>query len=83
MLLCFSTGSKIHVISPLYFTLNYSTVPEYRMPERRLRVGLKLKSEKMWVRPELSLPLSGQIKNFRSLVSFGYRIDFNHGKSAL
>lgn len=52
----------------------YTTIPQYRVSEKLINMGVEVKIGTLWVRPELSLPVSGERKTGRVICSFGYTI---------
>ncbi len=70
---CMSLGLKSGITKTISIFLRYNTIPEYRMNERRLRCGFEFTIDNLWVKPEISLPLEGQIKSCRVYCSFVYR----------
>ena len=69
---CTYAGFAWQICKDFSLLLHYSSIPEFRMKEYRLRAGIKLAMGELWVKPEISLPLTGQIKSCRVLCSFGY-----------
>ncbi len=51
-----------------------SSIPEYRRPENRIAFGVLFKEENIWIRPEISTPItSTNIVLSRFLLSFEYQ----------
>lgn len=72
---CFTVGTEINVYKAVGLTAQYSTIPDYRLSENRVRVGLFLRQRDLWVQPEISIPVGVESHNPRILCSFGYRFD--------
>lgn len=71
--MCTEAGLNIQVYKDIDAIVAYSSIPEFRQSEQRLRTGLNFHvKDYLWVTPILSFPLTEQIKSFRVLVSFGY-----------
>lgn len=71
--LCTKTGFECCISKDINFIAYYSSIPEYRQPEHRLRTGINFHlNNRLWVEPILSVPITKQIKNYRILVGFGY-----------
>lgn len=70
---CFAVGTTIHVHKDVALVAHYTTIPEYCLSEKRIRAGLDFKVQKLWVRPELSIPVEGVVKTVRVLCSMGYK----------
>ncbi len=71
---CFMLGAECVVYRALSVVAHYTTIPEYRESERRVRAGLRLDVNSLWVQPLLSIPVkSGETKSLRVAVSMGYR----------
>lgn len=49
-----------------------ANIPENRIPEKRFRLGVLFEVEELWVKPEISLPQTGDLNTSRILISFGY-----------
>ena len=71
---CFMLGAECKVYKDLSVVAQYTTIPEYRQSEKRIRAGLKLDVGRLWVQPLLSIPVeSGKTKSVRVAVSMGYQ----------
>ncbi len=75
---CFSGGVGYSFSGSIEGRLSYTTIPELRQSERRVRLGVRIRSGSLWVYPLISLPVKGYdtLQNLRILVGFGYR--FGH-----
>ena len=52
----------------------YTTVPEYRMSEKRIRAGFIFKDNNLSVSPIMSIPAKKDFKSMRVLVSMDYTL---------
>lgn len=68
---CYSMGTGLKITKDISFLLHYSTIPEYRISEKRIRLGARFRSKKLSVTPELSIS-TGKIKKLRTLCSMQY-----------
>lgn len=69
--LCYSAGLAARVHREVEVLALYSTEPEYRMSEKRLRAGLRLRSGSLSVEPAVSVAVEGK-SLVRALCSFNY-----------
>lgn len=71
---CFAAGASVNFIRPVALRLQYTTIPDYRLSEKRLHAGFDAKVGALSVSPILSIPLEGssQLSKFRVLVSCAY-----------
>lgn len=69
---CYSVHAACRIIQEMSLVLDLTNIPEYRMPEHRIVPGLLFRARKLWVRPELSIPLNDNIQFTRVLLSFRY-----------
>lgn len=71
---CFRVGATCQVYKALSLVAQYSTIPEYRESEKRVRAGLRFDVDHLWVMPLLSIPVeSGKTKSIRVAVGCGYQ----------
>ena len=70
---CYRVGTSVDVSNHISLLLHYQNIPEYRMPEKRIRIGARFASGKLSATPEISLPTK-DIKNLR--VAFGMEYQF-------
>lgn len=72
---CWKAGATVKIIKPIGVTLHYTTIPEFRMSEKRLRGGFEFNVDRLSVRPELSVSVDPgtRFKNMRVLTSMEYR----------
>lgn len=70
---CLAVGTTIQFHKDVALVAHYTTIPEYRLSEKRIRAGLDFKVQKLWVRPELSIPVEGEVKTVRVLCSMRYK----------
>ena len=73
----YDSGLKIglaacRVIQEAALVLDITNIPEYRMVEHRIVPGILFRAHKLWVRPELSIPLNDNVQFTRVLISFRY-----------
>lgn len=71
---CWQAGGHISINRSIAVVACYTTIPEYRMSEKRVRGGFEFKTGKLSVRPELSFSVDGgdSSKNMRVLMSMNY-----------
>lgn len=69
---CYTVHAGCRIIQEASIVVNFTNIPEYRMPEHRIVPGLLFRARKLWVRPELSIPLNDNIQFTRVLLSFRY-----------
>lgn len=69
---CVLFGTGLHLYKALSAVLQYSTIPEYRMKEKRIKAGLHFAVDKLRVFPMLSIPVDGSGKHVRVLCGFEY-----------
>ncbi len=66
--------ADVRMINNICFLVAYTTIPEYRLSEKRLRGGFEFQVSKLKVRPELSFSVdkNTSFKNMRVLMSMHY-----------
>lgn len=66
--------ASCRIIDSMSILAGYSTIPEYRVSEKRIRGGFEFRVAQLKVRPELSVSLDGntRMKNLRVLMSMQY-----------
>ena len=69
---CYTVHAACRVIQEAALVLDITNIPEYRMVEHRIVPGILFRSHKLWVRPELSIPLNDNVQFTRVLISFRY-----------
>lgn len=69
---CYTVHAGCRIVQDASIVVNLTNIPEYRMPEHRIVPGLLFRTRKLWVCPELSIPLRDSIKFTRVLLSFRY-----------
>jgi len=71
---CWQAGASLRIIDPVSIMVHYTTIPEYRMSEKRLRGGFEFHVTRLTVSPELSFSLDKGtcFKNMRVLMSMNY-----------
>lgn len=67
-------GASLRIIDSIRIKAAYTTIPEYRVSERRMRGGLEFSSGRLSVSPELSVGLKRgtYLMNLRVLMSMNY-----------
>ncbi len=72
---CFYVGAGISITRDIDVRAGYTTVPEYRMSEKRVRMGLGFHAAGLTVEPAVSVATSGasKAKSLRVLMNFNYR----------
>lgn len=71
---CFMLGAECNVYKDLSLMAQYTTIPENRQSEKRVRAGLKFDIGRLWVEPLVSIPVEGRShKSVRVAVSMGYQ----------
>ena len=71
---CYLLGVNLKILEDLSFTTQYTNIPEYRMIDERIKVGMIFKKNNLWIKPEISIPIKDKKENLRYLLSFGYQI---------
>lgn len=72
---CWRAGATCRIWRELSAVAQYSTIPEYRQSEKRVRLGLRFDTQRLWVMPLVSISVAGgQSKSPRIAVSMGWRI---------
>lgn len=71
---CFSAGLGVLITKAIDIKAAYTTIPEYRMSEKRVRAGFDFHVAHLAVVPEVSMSVSGndKYKTLRALMSFKY-----------
>ena len=69
---CYTVHAACRVIQEAALVLDITNIPEYRMVEHRIVPGILFRAHKLWVRPELSIPLNDNVQFTRVLISFRY-----------
>lgn len=72
---CYEAGLGVNITPEIDIFANYTTIPEYRMSEKRIHLGLDFKVDNLRVSPILSAGTSASDggKNVRVLVNFNYK----------
>lgn len=76
---CYMLGIKFLISDEIILQSCYSTIPEYRISEKRIKAGLQFQVNALKVVPMLSMPIKSNAKALRVLVGFQY--EFLVGKS--
>lgn len=71
---CFLAGAGIIITKHIDFLAAYSTIPEYRMSENRIRAGFSFQVSNLEVQPIVSVSVKGndKAKTIRTLFCFKY-----------
>lgn len=71
---CWQAGASVKIIEPISFLMDYTTIPEYRVSERRVAAGFSFKGNSLSVTPKLSVSADKNtfLKNIRVLISMNY-----------
>ncbi|MDE6127374.1 MAG: hypothetical protein K2G30_10525 [Muribaculaceae bacterium] len=71
---CFSAGLAVRIFKPVSLRASYTTIPEFRESEKRVRAGVEVRVGGLSVLPELSLPTdrAHRSRSLRLLMSFSY-----------
>ena len=75
---CYMLGTAFNVNKELTILAQYNAIPEYRISEKRVKIGLRLTVKNLQVSPMVSLPVEGNTKALRILV--GLRYEFSERK---
>ena len=70
----YGAGASVRLHKGMWLVGQYTTVPEYRMSERRIRAGFIFKENNLRVSPVISIPAKKEIKSMRVLVSMDYSL---------
>lgn len=74
---CYSLGGKFKITDEISLKANFENIPEYRVSEKRVKLGIIFKSNRLSVSPELSIPTENNANKIRVLCSFKYYIKLN------
>lgn len=71
---CFAAGAAVRIFKPVSLRASYTTIPEFRESEKRVRAGVEVKVGGLSVVPELSIPTNptNRSRRLRLLMSFSY-----------
>lgn len=69
---CYRVGTSVAVSKEIALLLHYQNIPEYRMPEKRFRIGARFVASKLNVTPEISVPATKKAKNIRVMCGMEY-----------
>ena len=70
----YGAGASVRLYKGMYLVGQYSTVPEYRTSEKRIRAGFIFKENNLSVTPVISIPAKKEFKSMRVLVSMDYSL---------
>ena len=70
----YGAGANVRLYKGVWLAGQYTTVPEYRMSEKRIRVGFIFKEKNLNVSPVISIPAKKEFKSMRVLVSMDYSL---------
>lgn len=68
----FRAGLSFAIHKAISLRGELTSYPEYRLCEKRIKVGLDFRILELSVSPELSVPLEGNIENIRLMLGFRY-----------
>ncbi len=72
---CYTLGSDVRIIDNVALVGQYSTIPEYRLDEKRVRVGLRLTKGNLSITPMVSIPVGNDSQEeVRMLCNCSYNI---------
>lgn len=77
---CYEGGLSVSATDEISIEAAWSTIPEYRAAERRVRLGLRFHVSRLEVLPQLSVPAEGEIKSVRVLAGLRYTFPRRHAK---
>lgn len=71
---CWQAGASVRINDPISVVVDYTTIPEYRVSERRIAGGFEFKVNSLSVTPKLSFSADDNtlLKNIRVLISMNY-----------
>lgn len=69
---CYSLSANYSLNNEIYANLKFSNYPEFRKPENRISLGLLFNVNSLLVKPEISIPIKGDVRTSRFLMSFAY-----------
>ena len=70
----YGAGADIRLYKAMWLVGQYTTVPEYRMSEKRIRAGFIFRENNLSVTPVISVPAKKEFKSMRVLVSRDYSL---------
>ena len=70
----YSGGVRIGSFKGISLVGEYTTIPQYRVSEDRIKAGIVVESGKLWIKPEISFPINGEHTTGRVICNFGYTI---------
>lgn len=71
---CFAAGASVRIFKPVSLLASYTTIPEFRESEKRVRAGVEVRVGGLAVTPELSIPVNpvNRSRKLRLLMSFSF-----------
>jgi len=72
---CYGVSLHRYIFKEIAVELTSSNIPEYRETVNRVKAGLIFNSGNLRVRPQISIPTEGHMKNIRVLFSFDYQFN--------
>ena len=72
---CWRAGASFRVYKELRLVAEYTTIPEYRESEKRVRFGFRYGTERMWVMPLIS----AGIERYENWKTAGLRVCVSMG----
>jgi len=70
---CYDVALYHYICKEIAVELTSSNIPEYRETINRIKAGLMFSSGNLHVKPQISIPTEGHVKNIRVLFSFNYQ----------
>lgn len=70
----YGAGASVRLYKGMWLIGQYTTVPEYRKSEKRIRAGFIFKENNLSVTPVISIPAKKEFKSMRVLVSMDYSL---------
>lgn len=70
---CFSAEAQVHIYKALSVAACYTTIPEYRLSEKRVKFGLDITVQRLSVTPLLSIPVGDGVKSLRISCNLNYK----------
>jgi hypothetical protein len=78
---CYAASTDVQIVEHFGVMAQYTTIPEYRLSEKRVRAGFIFSYKELQVTPMLSIPVGEEIKSMRILCSFQYTFLFKKNKN--
>lgn len=69
-------GVSFALHKDIAFRGEFTSYPEYRLCEKRIKAGLDFNVKGLKVSPEISVPVEGNLENIRLIMGFKYELSF-------